>query len=300
VSGALAASGLCELFLQRIVYRVGVHIPRQGAFLEAYRFATTSGDFAFKTTAVLLALAVPLAFLWLLQRRSYIAAGMLAALAAVNLAAWPLGLHDAVVAAPLVFAFGVVWVAGQGVRSQSRLLSLMILAAAAALALSQYRAGMAALGDEPSRVDLLQLASEVALIGAAVCAGLAAGRARFSRRAALAGGALTALLLVAYMREPATVAIVSLWATGVTMSLPGLLYIAGFGLVVFAALTWLRRPETRHLAIALALLLVAGLQPQALHHGLTAFLGVLLLTAKAGELAPASSPALEVDNASRR
>jgi uncharacterized membrane protein len=80
----------------------------------------------------------------------------------------------------------------------------------------------------------------------------------------------------------------------------GLLYILGFGLVAFAALTWAPRAETRHLAIALALLLVAGLQPQALHHGLTAFLGVALLTARPGELNPPSLRPLEVDNASRR
>ncbi|HEY7269917.1 MAG TPA: hypothetical protein VH951_08825, partial [Dehalococcoidia bacterium] len=202
VTGALAASGLCELFLQRIVYRVGVHIPRRGAFLEAYRFATTSGDFAFKMTAVLLALALPLAFLWLLGRRSYAAAGMLAVLTAANVAAWPFHVHAAAMLAPLVFAFGVAWLAGQGLRSQGRLRALMVVGAAAALALAQYRTGMTALGDEPARVDLLQLASELALLGVAACAGLAAGLGDFSRRAALVSAALTAVLLMSYLREP--------------------------------------------------------------------------------------------------
>ena len=53
---ALALTGLAELFLQRVVYRVGVHIPREGAFLEAYRFATFAGDFAFRLAAALLLL----------------------------------------------------------------------------------------------------------------------------------------------------------------------------------------------------------------------------------------------------
>ena len=64
---------------------------------------------------------------------------------------------------------------------------------------------------------------------------------------------------------------------GFTLSLPPVLYLAGFGAMTFAAVSWAERPDTRHLAAGLALLLVAGLQPQALHHGITAILGLVLL-----------------------
>jgi hypothetical protein len=293
----LAVSGLAELFLQRVVYRVGVHIPRDGAFLQAYRAATAGGDFAYRMTAVLLALAVPLAALWLFQRRSQFAAVCLVGLAAVNLAAWPFGVEAAAAVGPFVFIAGVIWLAATALRSAGAPLSAAIVAAVVALALAQYRTGMTAIGEGPGNVGLLQTAAEVSLLACAAFAALAAGAGGASRKAASIAVLVTALLFASYAREPSTVAIVSLWATGVTMSLPGLLYVGGFGAVVYAALSWVGRPDSRHLALALALLCVAGLQPQALHHGLTAFLGVALLTATARDLAPVQ-PHREVTYAS--
>jgi hypothetical protein len=283
VAGVLAVSGLAELFFQRIVYRVGVHIPRQGAFLEAYRFATVSGDFAFRTTAVLLAVAAGLAVFWLWRRRSYTTVALLVALLTANLLAWPFGVRFGAQVAPIVFAFGAAWLTGQALRGEGMWLKLAAASAGVALALSQYRAGMTALGNEPGHVAEIQLASEVALLATAAFVGMAAARTRISPRAVALSSLLTLGLLASYTREPSTVAIVSLWATGVTMSLPGMLYIAGFGLVAFAALTWLRDRHAVHLSIALALLMVAGLQPQALHHGITAFLGLAILNARPGD-----------------
>jgi hypothetical protein len=86
------------------------------------------------------------------------------------------------------------------------------------------------------------------------------------------------LAVAAYAREPSTVAIVSLWATGVTMSLPAVLYLAAFGAIVSAVYAWLPRPETRHLGIAAVLLAVSGLQPQVLHHEVTAIVALTLLS----------------------
>ncbi len=296
LAGLLAASGITELVFQRIVYRVGVHIPRQGAFLSAYRFATVSGDFAFKTTAVLLAVTAVLALLFLWRARSYTTAVLLGALIVANVLAWPFGLRLGAATAPIVFAFGAAWLAGQSLGQRGFALRLAVAAAGVALVLTQYRSGMTALGREPGAVSALQTASEVSLLVAAAMIGLAAARGRTSARVAIMSLLLTLALLVSYVREPATVAIVSLWATGVTMSLPGALYIAAFGAVAFAALTWARGPETRHLAIAVALLMVAGLQPQALHHGLTAFLGLALFNLKPTE-ASGSPDISEAENA---
>jgi len=297
LSAALALSGLAELFLQRIVYRVGVHIPRQGAFLEAYRFATVSGDFAFRLTAVLLAVAAGLFLIWLVQRRSYLNVLVLASLMTANFLAWPLGIDGGARAAPILFAFGAAWLVGQAFASKGRgLVSVAVATAAMALALSQYRTGISAFGGEPAFEATIQVTSEVLLLLMATLLGVAAARGPVSRLGLTCSALLTLGLLGSYAREPATVAIVSLWATGVTMSLPPVLYIVGFGLVAFAAFSWLRSPASRPLSIGLALLVVAGLQPQALHHGVTAFLGLVLLSLVAG-VSEDAGPRAEVEHA---
>ena len=128
----------------------------------------------------------------------------------------------------------------------------------------------------PAPAELALREVEVALLVTAALVGLTAASRR-SPRALVAGLGVSLLLVAAYAREPATLAIVSMWATGFTLSLPPVLYLAGFGAMTFAAVSWAERPDTRHLAAGLALLLVAGLQPQALHHGITAILGQMLL-----------------------
>jgi hypothetical protein len=85
------------------------------------------------------------------------------------------------------------------------------------------------------------------------------------------------VLVAAYLREPATVAITSLWAIGFTMSLPAVLYFAAVAAAVSAILIWFRDGGSRHLAVGVVLLFVAGIQPQAVHHSLTASLGLILL-----------------------
>jgi hypothetical protein len=230
-------------------------------------------------TAVLLAVVAVLAVVWLARRGDRVGAGMLAALIGANALAWPLGVERAGLVTPLVFAFGTAWIAG-GCFAGSRdvFVRWATVAAAVALVASQYVAGMSALGETPAQVSTLHLVSEAGLLVSAAVAGLAASSAARRARSGVLAGALALILAASYVREPATLAIVSLWATGVTMSLPPVLYIAGFGAFAFAAFSWGSRPDTRHLAIALALLLVAGLQPQALHHGITAFLGLTLLS----------------------
>jgi hypothetical protein len=210
-------------------------------------------------------------------RNDRIGAALLTALIGVNLLAWPLGLDAGALAAPLLFAFAAAWIAGRRLgRGDNALLTLALLAAVAALACGQYVAGMAALDSAPGGIGTMKAFSEVALLVTAALVGLTAASRR-SPRALVAGLGVSLLLVAAYAREPATLAIVSMWATGFTLSLPPVLYLAGFGAMTFAAVSWAERPDTRHLAAGLALLLVAGLQPQALHHGITAILGLMLL-----------------------
>jgi hypothetical protein len=279
----LAVSGLVELLGQRIVYRVGMHIPRHGAFLEAYRLATFIGDFAFRTTAILLAISAGLALIWLWGKGQYVVAGFLAALMTANLLAWPLRLPAGVDLAPLILAFAAAWTVGQTLTKQGPWNRLSLAAAGTAVVLAQYGSQVTGFGDDSGAIPVLQLASELALVAAAMFFALAALERPLSRRALAASGFLTLALAASFYREPSTVAIVSLWATGVTMSLPGLVYIGAFGAVVFAGWSWSNTRSTRHLAVGLALLMVAGLHPQALHHGITALLGLTLLSVAPGK-----------------
>jgi hypothetical protein len=298
-AGALAASGLAELVLQRVVYRVGVHIPRNGAFLRTYEVATWSGDLAFRLTAVLLAITAVLFAAWLVRDRTGPVVGLLmGALVAANLLAWPLHLSIGRELAPILFALAVAWIVGQTlVASGPAALKAAALAVAVTLLLGQYRVGFGDLGVDAVRIGEVQTATEIGLlVSAGLFAAAAVGAAH--RKASLAIASIgVGVLLSAYAREPATVAIVSLWATGVTMSLPGVLYLLAFGAAAFAAAAWLRSRHTRHLAIGLALLLVAGVQPQVLHHDITALIGLTLLTlwpAPEGIRAAGSEPQVEL------
>src|SRR3990170_7968699 len=56
----LLAAGLGEMFLYRMLSRVGVHIPKEGLILDAYDALVRVGSFAFNVSWVLVFLAVAL------------------------------------------------------------------------------------------------------------------------------------------------------------------------------------------------------------------------------------------------
>jgi hypothetical protein len=276
----LAVSGLAELLLQRVVYRIGVHIPRDGTFLTLYETATWTGDFAFRLTAVLAAVTAGLmVFLGL----RHLAAGpavaaFLATLLAADLLAWPAGLDAAPVVAGLTLTLGVAWLVGRAFAAgYPATLKVGIAAAGLAVGLAQYRPLSEGLGLPAGPVGPLQATMEAAVLVAAALFALAA-LSLPGRRFALGAAALVAVVAAAvYFRQPSTTAIVSLWATGITLSLPGPLYLAAIGALAFAATSWLRSAEHRHLGLALVLLTVAGVHPQALHYNLISFMGLALL-----------------------
>jgi hypothetical protein len=284
LAGLLAASGLVELVLQRVVYRVGLHIPRDGAFRDAYHLTTLAGDFGFRLAAVFLLLACIAGVVWLLSRSDTFVTGLfLGALAVVNVLAWLLTLSWAPLLIAFTFVFMAVWLVGRHspARDGGILFRIGVGAAGIALALGYYGSGMVELAGRPEPLDVatLQLASEALLLAAAFVTGwVAVSHGRKKVTWPIVAGVLMATVLFAgYAREPATVAITSLWAIGFTMSLPAVLYFAAFAAAVAAVLVWLPDASSRHLAIGAVLILIAGLQPQALHHSLTASLGLILL-----------------------
>jgi hypothetical protein len=176
---ALALSGMTELLLQRVVYRVGVHIPRDGAYLETYRAATFAGDFAFRLTAVLLTVTTALLVVHMIRGRGTAVTGLIVgALLVANLLVWPLAtpLNPGIVALGVAAAAG--WIAGTATGARA---GLVVLSGAVAVVLSQFWAGMSLLGHEPAGLASMHLVSEVAII----CAALLAAAMAFGRKSAL-------------------------------------------------------------------------------------------------------------------
>jgi hypothetical protein len=91
----------------------------------------------------------------------------------------------------------------------------------------------------------------------------------------LAGGAGLAFVSLASEYTP----LVALWATGAMLWLPALLYVAAAAAAGYLFVGWVVDRATRHLAAALILLLVAGIEPTLLHHSLTALLALVTLSA---------------------
>ena len=85
----------------------------------------------------------------------------------------------------------------------------------------------------------------------------------------VAGAALTL--------RPGYTALAALWASGATLWLPVLVYVAAASAVGLLLITWLRHPESRHLVAGLVLVGVAGLPPALAHHNITATLALVAL-----------------------
>jgi hypothetical protein len=281
LAGALAVSGLAEVLLQRVVYRIGVHVPRDGSLLSAYQAATALGEVAFRFTTILLLIAALLLAFHFLRRSSepLLGVALVAALLA-NALVWPLGVANAGLAAAVVVLAAAAWLTGRALQMPGEFVfKAGVVAAGVTVALGQYRIALTHLELQSHQLAATQWLLEASLLVTAGLLALAAvGSGGIQRRPVLLAAPLVLVLVAAYAREPSTVAILALWSSGVTMSLPPVLYIAAFAAAAYASAAWLRSRDTRHLGLAIVLLFVAGLQPQVVHHGITALMGLLLLT----------------------
>jgi hypothetical protein len=291
---ALAIAGLGELLLQRVVYRAGMHIPREGISVSVYQGLTTLGDLAFSVAAVLLVVVAASLTLYLLRHSGILFMGL--ALGAAMLATalvWPLGVSGAAPLGPLVVILASCWLAGQALsRPGPRWMNLGLAAACLAVGAGQYRIALSQLHLGADLV-WLQLVLELAILAGAVCLALAA-RTGARPYSFVLSGLLILLAVAVYAREPSSTAIILFWGTGMTMSLPPVLYLLAFACASFAALTWLGLPNTRHLGVALILLVVAGAQPQVVHHNLTALVALTLMSLSAASTSGLSVSRIQV------
>lgn len=304
---ALAVAGLVDLLFERIVYRIGIHVPRDPSVMSAYHGATAIGDGAFRYVMVLAVFAAIAAGAWLIASRDLsrrVAGCALVALALLDTLTIADGSPELGLAVSVVYGCAVALMIGAALAS-SRGVALRMATCAAGVALlaGQYPLVVARLSDL-SRTTLSGVPSALTLAEAAVIAvplllfaEARPWRERAGRRALAAGIVAMLLASAAYYRAAATMAILSLWGAGVTMAFPAPVYAVALGAAVAAAACFIATPRARPLAIALALLIVAGVQPTVTQYNLAALLGMaaLVFTPMADPAASAAgAPAADV------
>ncbi|MDE3094872.1 MAG: hypothetical protein KGK07_02590 [Chloroflexota bacterium] len=291
----LALAGMLDLLFERIIYRIGIHVPKDASVMSAYQGATAIGDGAFRYVMVLAAFAAVAAALHLAssrqQDRRVIGAAILTLVVIDTMTIrWDdphLGLAvNAVYGGALALLMGLA-------AGSARAWPFRVAALSAGLALlaGQYPL-MAARAGDLTQSALPGVAAALTIAEAAVVAtpimlfiGAHPWRQGTGRTPLLIGSAAAIAVGAMWVRAPSTVAILSLWGTGVTMSFPAPVYVAALGAAVGAAVAFAREPGTRHLAVGMVLLLVAGVQPTVTQYNLAALIGMAILV-----LGPEASP----------
>ena len=287
ILAALVITGVTELTFQRTFYRLGIYIPKQGAFWDIYRASTGMGTFSLNLASIL-ALVVLAFFAIHLHRSERRGAAVLCGLLiAVSLAstlatsnAW---LSVGYRALFLAITTSLLW---SGLREGTWTHRAATLALLCAYGLSSYYglAGglMMALGLPGSAwgsaVALRLGEAFVVALGPAFFlawrrdAPIHAGRA-------LAWSALpTLVLLAALVLQPRMTGILVMWTVGLGLALPLPLYVISFWLFIGAVIGSLMRRATCTQGLALVLLLVAGYFPQSTYELDMAVVALLLWT----------------------
>lgn len=290
LTAALAITGIAEVVLFRVAAPVVSHTPIGGG--AALRDAVdTSGRAALGATALLAPAAIAVLAV-VAFRRSRLEAALLVGATAATLAAILAPTPGLVVAAHGATTAAAAWVTVGAFRSFPRLQALggALLAVAftagrlpLVLDVSPGAAGLVPVGT----VAAARTVAEAALVAAPVL--LVAGvmqRARVSTRAWKAAGIAALVGAAGFAAAPEYLAITTMWASGVTLSLPPVAYIAALFFLTLLVAHWWRISRTRHLAVGIVLVAVAGIMPGVVHHNLTALAGLALLSMAAAARSP--------------
>jgi hypothetical protein len=227
---ALSLAGMVDLLFERIVYRVGIHIPKDDSIMSAYRGATAVGDGAFRYVMVLAAFAAVAAALYLVSSRhtGRRAVGV-ALLVLVVIDTMTIRWDDARLGLTVNAVYGGALALLMGVAAASARawpFRLAALTAGVALLAGQYPLMAARVGDLawsalPGVATSMTIAeAAVVVVPILLFIGAQPWRQRAGRPALLIGAAAALAVSAAWLRAPSTVAILSLWGTGVTMSFP--------------------------------------------------------------------------------
>ncbi len=299
----LLVAGLGEMFLFRLLSRVGVHIPKQGNVLEVYEALVRAGNFAFNVASVVVfgvvGLLAYLAIKRWSNRSSLVASAPALVMAFAGLSFLLAFLQED---AAIKFVYGLFSVgvmllllaAGLSDRSAGGWRKAAMTAIVVAYLGSQYHTlsnqGYQALGiaaTPPATRALLEIAELVIVANAFL---VFAGWSGVSLRLRswrpfglplLFAGALMLGFVGAYRGEDSsTAAILSLWTIGLTLYLPLPAYVLALGVYGAATVACLRShdPVRRWDGVAFALLPVAGLTLEMGYQHLVAIVVLLILT----------------------
>jgi hypothetical protein len=299
---ALVVASVSEMLFLRVVSRVGVHIPKEEPILTVYRWLTAYGDFAFNVAVLLAASAAGLLVYRLASeyRTSFVGSALLPALIAALLigAAFQAAAGSSEVprlafgvmsCAALLATLCLAWPSA-AVGPRVRLVMTLMVSG---LLLGQYHVlGQITLQAAGSTASLPLGTAALGLAEALVLlAGMAVFWAWFpwrermtSHRIELGAASLASMVLVgAFLREPSTTSILSLWTSGITMYLPFPLYVASFWLYIATAAYAVRRPELRPIGFALLLIFAAGLLLETTYQHLLAIVALTLVAEAPGQ-----------------
>lgn len=282
---AAAVLGVAELAFHRTLAPLLSNLPGETISPRIVEAVQLTGERAFHGTLVLI---VTGALLYIVSNGLR---QMLPALvAAVVVGAGLASLTEAPVArvlAQMTLAVAVAAIVGGSLAGGGWRVSLPVAAAGVSIIASRLpliadEVAPSAIATERLTVGSLTIA-EASFVAVPVL--IAIALARLSHPSQLtwvvtAVGAMTAAMALTF--SPFYTAILSTWATGVTLALPVPLYIVGAGAAGFVLATALSDRRYRMLGIGLLLLAVAGAQPTLVHHNITAVLALVVLVT-AGE-----------------
>ncbi|GAB4325662.1 MAG: hypothetical protein Kow0010_08320 [Dehalococcoidia bacterium] len=284
-----AVLGTAEVFLHRVAAPVLSHIPSTTVDPTVAEVVDLAGQRAFHGAALLLVLAAAGVVVVTARGSTVVAVLAGASLLAAGLAAVADG-PAARLVVQLVFVAAAAGVAGLATVHGPGWQRAALAVAAVSLIAGRLPFVHDALRDVAGGTSGFATAQSASVAEGAfvfvpvvLAAGLAA-RGGVTRLGWAAAGAGAAVSLVAIAGSPYT-AIVSNWATGVTLSLPAGVYVISAGAAAMVLATWLRCPGTRLQAAGMVLFAVGGTQPAVIHHNLTAILGLLLLAGAVPALA---------------
>lgn len=277
-------SALVELLLVRTFYRIGIFIPKRGAFPVVYRALTAIGSFTFNLSSILAAVAV--AILAIAARRSgrtaiaWVLAAFLAG-AIYEVFSRTLGVAPVV---RLAFVLGVVAVVWPFLRGKAARTERAAVAAVTLAILSSSYAGLvndshfvAPGAPGPAGAAFAQLAGEAVAVAAAFLLFAAWVRRDGFRVLPAVAGAFPALaLLVAWKANGAITGILVLWTAGMRLYLPVWLYAIAMWAFASAAIGWL--PTRPWRSGALALLVAGGFLLDSTYLQTLVLLALVLLT----------------------
>jgi hypothetical protein len=275
----LPVAALAELLLNRVFYRVGIFIPKQGPFRAVYAASTAAGTFALDLSSVLAIAALSLLALAGLRHADRRTGVALAVFVLAILLTRAVGVEPLGPASRFAFSLAVLAVSVPFVRSVAEASQRALVAAVAVcFLLSTYAGiGQAPGVDGAPGVAFAQILAEGLVVVAGGSAFAAWARADGIRvRPVLLAAPLAASFMAAWWANGAIAGILVLWTVGLRLYLWPWLYALALWAFAAAMIGWLQGRPRR--GVGLALLVVAGMLLGSTYQQALGLIALVLLT----------------------